>query len=131
MHESLRSVRMKPMKKTLIALAAIATTLAGVAGTASANAPGLPLAARLGQVTVEVHHEHDCMTAIQQRLETRHQRFVDEARLSGLADDEQHWNLVLEHEQVVDRHREVVERHEWLVIREGELRRSLRRGENA
>src|SRR5688572_7840843 len=114
------------MKKTLIGLATV-LSIAGIAATASANAPSLPLPARIGQIAVEVRHEHDCMTGAQTRLEQRHRRWIDEARVSGIADDERHWNLQLEHEQVVDQHLGLVERHEWIVVREGELRRTLRR----
>jgi hypothetical protein len=117
---------MKPMKKPIIAAAAVLATLIAVP-LASANAPVLPaLAVRTVHLAVEVRAEHECMAAAQRRMESRHHRWEDQARVTGEA-DEAHFDLQLEHENILDGHRALVERHEWLLIREAAIRRSVRR----
>jgi hypothetical protein len=118
---------MKAMKKPLLAALAALATLIVVVPVASANAGPVPqaLPARTLQLAVEVRAEHQCMDAAQARMESRHRRWEDEARVAG--SDESHWTLQLEHEGVLDSHQNLVERHQWLMVREAEIRRSVRR----
>jgi hypothetical protein len=120
---------MKPMQKTITAVFAALTILIAVP-LASANAPtttGAPLAVRAMRLAVEVRAEQECLKGAQRRMEQRHRRWEDEARVSGAMSDA-HFTLQLEHEQVLDQHRALLERYEWLRVREGELRRAVRRG---